>query len=67
MTRLHYGFASNDPQSEFMAIERGLADVIQRMGKPQSSFESELHERLNEVRIRAWRMARRLEEEANRY
>ena len=67
MARLHYGLASNDEQSEFMAIERGLADVKQRLGKPQSSFESELHERLEELRIRAWRMARRLEEEANRY
>ena len=63
MSRLHYGFASNDPQSEFMAIERSLTDIKQRLGQPQSSFESELHERLEEVRIRAWRMARRLEEE----
>lgn len=66
MSRLHYGFASNDPQAEFMAIERIVADVKQRYGVPRTSFESELMERLEEARIRAWRMASRLEEEASR-
>lgn len=58
---------TNDPQTEFAAIEIILAKALMAYGPARSSFEDDHVKRIEEARILAWRMVRRLEEETLRH